>query len=215
MAEHSFPCPHRGADTVGLKIIWSCVAPCPKCRRSVQHSAGAFATSCMAAVTVFGWLLLGLPASAWFFYHWAELGLDMRLFLALVLPVLGAIVLGQIAFVLAYMVAPFRPYGTGWTERPEIAPVAGEPPAGPSSVPLACPSCHAAAVTVAERDDHSRRVYALAERIRAVAGRGDTDFRPPLERRFLLRHRPDLVICFTEGQGPAPSGDRTCRSCSA
>jgi predicted metal-dependent peptidase len=35
-------------------------------------------------------------------------------------------------------------------------------------------------------------------------GRGGTDFRPPLEAEFLRRHRPNLIIYFTDGYGPAP-----------
>jgi hypothetical protein len=35
-------------------------------------------------------------------------------------------------------------------------------------------------------------------------GRGGTDFRPPLEPEFLRRHHPDLIILFTDGDGPAP-----------
>jgi predicted metal-dependent peptidase len=39
---------------------------------------------------------------------------------------------------------------------------------------------------------------------RDMSGRGGTDLRPPLERAFLRTHRPDLVVYFTDGQGPAP-----------
>jgi predicted metal-dependent peptidase len=35
-------------------------------------------------------------------------------------------------------------------------------------------------------------------------GRGGTDLRPPLEPAFLRRHRADLAIYFTDGDGPAP-----------
>jgi predicted metal-dependent peptidase len=37
-----------------------------------------------------------------------------------------------------------------------------------------------------------------------VRGRGGTDLRPPLDRHFLRKHRPDLVVYFTDGDGPAP-----------
>src|SRR5262249_47627659 len=42
------------------------------------------------------------------------------------------------------------------------------------------------------------------QQIEEVSGRGGTDLRPPLEREFLRHHRPDLVVYFTDGEGPAP-----------
>jgi predicted metal-dependent peptidase len=41
--------------------------------------------------------------------------------------------------------------------------------------------------------------------LKAVHGRGGTDLRPPFARAFLRKHRPDLVIYFTDGDGPAPT----------
>ena len=38
-----------------------------------------------------------------------------------------------------------------------------------------------------------------------LLGRGGTDLRPPLEREFLRKHRPDVVVYFTDGEGPAPA----------
>jgi predicted metal-dependent peptidase len=38
-----------------------------------------------------------------------------------------------------------------------------------------------------------------------VEGRGGTDLRPPFARAFLRKHRPDLVVYFTDGHGPAPT----------
>jgi predicted metal-dependent peptidase len=57
-------------------------------------------------------------------------------------------------------------------------------------------------VTIVECDARIQRVYPY-RRLRAVVGRGGTDLRPPLERSFLRRQRTDLVIYFTDGQGPA------------
>ena len=37
-----------------------------------------------------------------------------------------------------------------------------------------------------------------------VSAVGGTSFKPPFERGFLREHRPDLVVYFTDGQGPAP-----------
>jgi predicted metal-dependent peptidase len=59
------------------------------------------------------------------------------------------------------------------------------------------------AVTVVECDAAVQRAYRYRP-VTAVCGRGGTDLRPPLERDFLRRHRPDLVVYFTDGCGPAP-----------
>lgn len=59
-------------------------------------------------------------------------------------------------------------------------------------------------VFVAECDAAIHRVYRYSGPLQEVQGRGGTDFRPPLEREFLRKHRPDLVIFFTDGCGPAP-----------
>jgi predicted metal-dependent peptidase len=58
-------------------------------------------------------------------------------------------------------------------------------------------------VTVVECDAAIQAVYPYRP-IEAVHGRGGTDLRPPLEKDFLRRHRPDLIIYFTDGEGPAP-----------
>jgi hypothetical protein len=66
-----------------------------------------------------------------------------------VLPAFGAIVLGQIAFVFAYGLAPLRPLGADLAAPWESAPGEGEPATQTSSVPdiqsvpVACPKCHA------------------------------------------------------------------------
>ena len=60
------------------------------------------------------------------------------------------------------------------------------------------------AVLVVECDAMVHAVYEYLGPLRAVHGRGGTDFRPPLVRNFLRKHRPDLVVYFTDGFGPAP-----------
>ena len=58
-------------------------------------------------------------------------------------------------------------------------------------------------VLVVECDCQIHAVYQYKP-IEGVAGRGGTDFRPPFEPEFLRKHRPDLVVYFTDGEGPAP-----------
>ena len=60
------------------------------------------------------------------------------------------------------------------------------------------------AVLVVECDAAIHAVYEYQARLTAVHGRGGTDLRPPLTRSFLRKHRPDLVVYFTDGFGPAP-----------
>ena len=59
-------------------------------------------------------------------------------------------------------------------------------------------------IWVVECDAAVQRAYRYSARIKLVQGRGGTDFRPPLKPKFLRRYRPDLVIFFTDGEGPAP-----------
>jgi len=59
-------------------------------------------------------------------------------------------------------------------------------------------------VTVVECDTVIHAVYRYSEPITAVHGRGGTDLRPPLETGFLRRHGADLVVYFTDGEGPGP-----------
>lgn len=59
-------------------------------------------------------------------------------------------------------------------------------------------------VLVVECDAVVHAVYDYRVPLTAVHGRGGTDLRPPLERKFLRKHRPDLVVYFTDGFGPAP-----------
>ncbi|MBI3861137.1 MAG: hypothetical protein HY290_04495 [Planctomycetia bacterium] len=58
-------------------------------------------------------------------------------------------------------------------------------------------------VTVVECDSKIHRVYAYKP-ILAVHGRGGTDLCPPFELEFLREHRPDVLLYFTDGFGPAP-----------
>jgi len=59
-------------------------------------------------------------------------------------------------------------------------------------------------VTVVECDTSIKSVYKYRP-VKKVTGRGGTDFRPPLKREFLSKHRPDVVVYFTDGFGPAPA----------
>ena len=57
-------------------------------------------------------------------------------------------------------------------------------------------------VIVVECDTEIHGVYRYKP-LRYVTGRGGTDLRPPLRRKFLQEHSPDLVVYFTDGEGPA------------
>jgi predicted metal-dependent peptidase len=59
-------------------------------------------------------------------------------------------------------------------------------------------------VHVVECDCAVHRTYPYRGRLEYVTGRGGTDFRPPLEPPLLRRLRAELVIYFTDGEGPAP-----------
>jgi predicted metal-dependent peptidase len=60
-------------------------------------------------------------------------------------------------------------------------------------------------VIVVQCDTRIHNVSRYHGLITDVRGRGGTDLRPPLSRRFLQRHRADLVVFFTDGFGPAPA----------
>ncbi len=60
-------------------------------------------------------------------------------------------------------------------------------------------------VTVVECDDRVRRVYDFDGELGEVHGRGDTDLRPPFDPDVLGKIRPDVVVYFTDGFGPAPA----------
>jgi predicted metal-dependent peptidase len=58
-------------------------------------------------------------------------------------------------------------------------------------------------VLIVECDERIHGVYPY-KGLLELHGRGGTDFRPPLEKEFLQKWKPDLVIFFTDGFGPAP-----------
>lgn len=60
-------------------------------------------------------------------------------------------------------------------------------------------------VTVVECDATVQAVYRFSEHFRMARGRGGTDLRPPFERDLLRQVRPDVIVYFTDGQGPAPA----------
>jgi len=41
--------------------------------------------------------------------------------------------------------------------------------------------------------------------LESVKGRGGTDLRPPFAKAVLDRYRPELIVYFTDGEGPAPA----------
>ncbi|MFO0675300.1 MAG: VWA-like domain-containing protein [Polyangiaceae bacterium] len=59
-------------------------------------------------------------------------------------------------------------------------------------------------IVVVECDAEIQRTYPFKGELGEVHGRGGTDFHPPFERAFLAAHRPDVVVYFTDGAGPAP-----------
>ena len=60
------------------------------------------------------------------------------------------------------------------------------------------------AVVVVEADCVVHRTYPYAGALDHVHGRGGTDFCPALDRRFLAPLKPEVVVYFTDGFGPAP-----------
>jgi len=60
-------------------------------------------------------------------------------------------------------------------------------------------------VIVVECDDEIRAQYRLRGKIQHVKGRGRTDLRPPFQRSLLGRIQPNVIVYFTDGQGPAPA----------
>lgn len=59
-------------------------------------------------------------------------------------------------------------------------------------------------VAVVECDAAIQATYEYAGPIAHVRGRGGTDLRPPLDADVLRNLRPDIVVYFTDGRGPAP-----------
>jgi predicted metal-dependent peptidase len=65
-------------------------------------------------------------------------------------------------------------------------------------------------VVVVECDARVRATYRFRGQVRQVRGGGGTDLRPPLAAAVLRSVRPDVVVYFTDGRGPAPErGPRT------
>jgi predicted metal-dependent peptidase len=63
----------------------------------------------------------------------------------------------------------------------------------------------AAEVVVVECDAQIQATYPYRGNLLKVHGRGGTDLRPPLAAPFLARLRPDVIVYFTDGEGPAPA----------
>ncbi|MBF0233797.1 MAG: hypothetical protein HQK65_12280 [Desulfamplus sp.] len=59
-------------------------------------------------------------------------------------------------------------------------------------------------ITVVECDAKIQRTYSFSGKIENLKGRGGTDFNPPLQKEFLNKINPDVVIYFTDGCGNAP-----------
>jgi hypothetical protein len=63
---------------------------------------------------------------------------------------------------------------------------------------------------VIECDCEIHRIYRYRGRLEHVVGRGGTDFCPPLESSLLRKLQAELVIYFTDGDGPAPERPPSC-----
>lgn len=61
-----------------------------------------------------------------------------------------------------------------------------------------------ATITVCECDTEVHSVYAFMAPLGTVTGRGGTDLRPPFAIALTRKYRPDALIYFTDGYGPAP-----------
>lgn len=59
-------------------------------------------------------------------------------------------------------------------------------------------------VVVVECDAEIQAVYPYDGPIATVHGRGGTDLRPPFEKQLTAKIRPDVILYFTDGDGPAP-----------
>ena len=60
-------------------------------------------------------------------------------------------------------------------------------------------------VTVVECDCEIHAEYRFGGNLTNVHGRGGTDLRPPFEHQVLARIRPEVIVYFTDGDGPAPA----------
>jgi len=59
-------------------------------------------------------------------------------------------------------------------------------------------------VVVVQCDAEIHSIEPMGASLERVVGRGGTDLRPPFESNVLMRVRPDVVVYFTDGYGPAP-----------
>jgi len=64
-------------------------------------------------------------------------------------------------------------------------------------------------VTVAECDARIQRVYKYRP-LDVIKGGGGTNLKPIFERQFLRTQSPDVIIYFTDGEGPAPARKPNC-----
>jgi predicted metal-dependent peptidase len=60
-------------------------------------------------------------------------------------------------------------------------------------------------VTVVECDAVVHRTYPYRGRLTGVHGRGGTDLRPAFAAEVLRTVKPDVIVYFTDGYGPAPA----------
>lgn len=60
-------------------------------------------------------------------------------------------------------------------------------------------------ITIVQCDTEVHSVEPFKGKLSHVVGRGGTDLKPPFERGLLRRLRPDVLVYFTDGEGPAPS----------
>ena len=58
-------------------------------------------------------------------------------------------------------------------------------------------------IVIVECDAEIQRIYPFKGELGEVQGRGGTDLRPPFEPEVLAKIRPDVVVFFTDGDGPA------------
>jgi predicted metal-dependent peptidase len=60
-------------------------------------------------------------------------------------------------------------------------------------------------IEIVECDAKIQAQYPYRGHLEEVRGRGGTDLRPPFQRMILNKIRPDVVVVFTDGIGPAPN----------
>jgi len=60
-------------------------------------------------------------------------------------------------------------------------------------------------VTVVECDTKIHAIYPFKNNLATVHGRGGTNLRPPFQPAILGKVKPDVIVYFTDGAGPAPT----------